>query len=460
MNKIESLQNEWLRLQPLTPECQANLDRKFMLEFNFNSNHIEGNTLTYGQTELLLMFGKVDGDARMHDLEQMKAHNVGLKMMQTEAVDAERPLTEYFIRELHRTLLREDYIVQRQTADGSATTYTVHAGTYKTRPNSVITITGEKFSYASPEETPALMSDLVDWYNRAAKSGDYTPIELASLFHYRYIRIHPFEDGNGRIARLLVNFILLRHNLPMIVVKSSDKDQYLNALNKSDINAGLTPSAGARAELKHIQPFVEYMNSCLERALTVCIRAAKGESIDEPDDFDKELALLKRQSKIQRRAEASKIRFSDVEVWNVLEYAYFPIVKSISEVLETTKKHFRFSQTMWANYLSKSDSYVGGVHINSVTREDRDSQVADFIRNAKSIWFRYELLNLFEPIAASVKLTGSLKILFNEESYTVRELNNKQFPYGSYPTEEEMKTVVKQFQDKLKAELKSIIERQ
>lgn len=52
------------------------------------------------------------------------------------------------------------------------------------------------------------MSDLVDWYNEAEAEGKYTPVELASLFHYRYIRIHPFEDGNGRIARLMVNYIL------------------------------------------------------------------------------------------------------------------------------------------------------------------------------------------------------------------------------------------------------------
>ncbi len=460
MNKIERLHNEWLGLQPLTPEHQANLDRKFMLEFNYNSNHIEGNTLTYGQTELLLMFGMVDGDARMHDLEEMKAHNVGLKMMQTEAADAARPLTEYFIREVHRTLLREDYDVQRQMSDGSTAAYTVHAGIYKTRPNSVITITGEKFEYASPEETPALMTDLVDWYNQAAERGNYTPIELASLFHYRYIRIHPFEDGNGRIARLLVNFILLRHNYPMIVVKSNDKDQYLNALNKSDARAGMTPSDGAHAELAQIQPFVEYMASCLERTLTRCIRAAKGEDIDDPDDFDKELALLKRQSEIQKQAEIPKIRFSETEVWNVLEYAYFPMVKALCSVLETTCKHFQFSQTMWANYLSKSVSYVGGVHINSVMRDDRNPQLLDLVRNAKSMWFRYELCNLFKPVAFPIKLTGSFQLLFNEENYSVRELNNKQFLYGSYPTEEELKRIVTQFQDKIKAALKNIIEKQ
>ena len=185
-----------------------------MLEFNYNSNHIEGNTLTYGQTEFLLMFGKVIDNANMKDLEEMKASNVGLKMVKETALDKEQPLTEYFIRTLHQTLLREDYVVYRQLPDGTNTSYVVHAGRYKTRPNSVITATGEKFEYASPEETPALMADLIQWYNKEEKKGQMTPIELATLFHYRYIRIHPFEDGNGRVSRLIVNYNYIVMDIP------------------------------------------------------------------------------------------------------------------------------------------------------------------------------------------------------------------------------------------------------
>lgn len=67
------------------------------------------------------------------------------------------------------------------------------------------------------------MNDLVQWYNKAEVAGEMSPIELAAVFHYRYIRIHPFEDGNGRIARLMVNYILSRHNYPMIVIKTKVK---------------------------------------------------------------------------------------------------------------------------------------------------------------------------------------------------------------------------------------------
>ena len=108
MRKIAELFEEWQSLQPLKESDQARLDQKIMLEFNYNSNHIEGNTLTYGQTEMLLMFGKVVENANMKDLEEMKASNVGLKMVKDMAMDKEQPLTEYFIRTLHQTLLRED----------------------------------------------------------------------------------------------------------------------------------------------------------------------------------------------------------------------------------------------------------------------------------------------------------------------------------------------------------------
>lgn len=291
MSNIASLYKEWQSLQPLKEQDQNRLDQKFMLEFNYNSNHIEGNTLTYGQTEMLLMFGKVVESANMKDLEEMKASNVGLKMVKEAALDKEQPLTEYFIRTLHQTLLREDYTVYRQLPDGTNTSYVVHAGQYKTRPNSVITATGERFEYASPEETPALMTDLLQWYNQAETEGAMSPIELASLFHYRYIRIHPFEDGNGRISRLIVNYILYRHGYPMIVVKSSDKNNYLTVLNRCDIAIGPIPSDGAHAELSQIKPFVEYMSKCLENALTISIRGAKGENIEDADDWRKNLKL-------------------------------------------------------------------------------------------------------------------------------------------------------------------------
>lgn len=248
----------WQEIQPVSEKDCERLSRRFTVDYNYNSNHIEGNTLTYGQTEILLLFGKIIGEATVRDVQEMTASNVGLNMMKEEASQKNMPLTQNFIRTLHQTLLREDYTVYRDLPNGLQTSYTIHAGQYKTRPNSVITRYGDHFEYASPEETPALMTDLINWYNSEEEAGRLTPIELAALFHYRYIRIHPFEDGNGRIARLMVNYILSRHDLPMIVVRSRKKQDYLEALHQADLNVGKVPSDGAHAGINEIAPFLRY----------------------------------------------------------------------------------------------------------------------------------------------------------------------------------------------------------
>ena len=265
--KLSSLFEHWMSLQPLTETQQSSFSRRFTIEYNYNSNHIEGNTLTYGQTELLLMFGTVSGEGHLQDFTEMKASQVGLEMMSQEVKESHMPLTQHFIGTLHKTLLREDYTVYRNLPGGQQTSYVIHAGQYKTRPNSVITRYGDRFEYASPEETPALMTDLVNWYNDAEQSGKYSVVELAALFHYRYIRIHPFEDGNGRIARLMVNYILARHGWPMIVVRSRKKQEYLEALHKTDLVVGPVPSEGAHASLTKIRNFVKYFTKLVEDEL-------------------------------------------------------------------------------------------------------------------------------------------------------------------------------------------------
>lgn len=278
MDKLTALHHQWLNLQPLSSRKQFLLNKRFTVDYNFNSNHIEGNTLTYGQTELLLLLGKVSGEGNLKDYNDMKASQAGFEMMQEMVNLRDTPLTQNFIRQLHKILLREDYTLYRTLEGGIQTRYVIHAGQYKTRPNSVVTCYGDRFDYASPEETPAMMTDLVDWYNKAESSEKYSPIELATLFHYRYIRIHPFEDGNGRIARLLVNYILARHNWPMIVVRSRNKQKYLDSLHNADLRVGLNPSEGANATLSQIEPFLKYFKKMVEAELKYNIDFATEES--------------------------------------------------------------------------------------------------------------------------------------------------------------------------------------
>ena len=388
----------------------------------------------------------------MKDLEDMKASNVGLKMMQEEA-KSERPLTEYFIRQLHKTILREDY-EEHRSRDGYSFHYTIHAGIYKTRPNSVITQSGERFDYPSPEETPALMTDLVDWYRKAEECGTYTLPELCALFHYRYIRIHPFEDGNGRIARLLVNFILHRHNYPMIVIKSADKDNNLKALTTCDGFVGTTPSDGAHAEIGQISPFVKYIEQCMVQALETCIREGKGQSIEEDDDFMKELKILERQKKQDLAAEESQLHLNATEVWNVLEYVFFPIVESFNSAVETANDVFCFSSMMRSTSLSKTKEQLSTLDIGRVMRDTHNPQILEYVSHAGSMWYNCELNSPQRPRLVKMVITKTFYITFFDDHYFVDGILNKNFPYSKYPSEEEKREIVSQFKKDILTTLK------
>jgi Fic family protein len=280
--KIDSLHGQLEKLKPLKREDEERLWKKFRLEWNYNSNHIEGNTLTYGQTELLIFFGKTTGDHDIREYREMQAHDVALKMIVEYANDKSREIIEADIRELNKVILVEPYWGNAQTADGQPTKKLITPGEYKKEPNSVLLQNGEMFHYASPEDTPIMMKELLEWYADAVKQKKLHPVEIAALIHYKFVCIHPFDDSNGRTSRLLMNYVLLRYGYPPVIIKSADKKNYLNALNKADVG--------------DVNAFVEYISEHLIWSLEVSLKAGAGESIEELDDVDKEIDLFKRKS--------------------------------------------------------------------------------------------------------------------------------------------------------------------
>ena len=277
---LDRLKADLDALRPLAPEQEQRVLQKFRLEWNYNSNAIEGNSLTMGETRSLLLHGLTAAGKPMRDHLDIKGHNEAVLWLE-DFVRDQRPLTEQFIRGMHEVLLGEAYYTSAQTATGQPTRKMIVPGQYKQQPNNVLTATGEMFYFASPEETPAKMTELVDWYRAEDAAPTMHPVALAAEFHYRFVRVHPFDDGNGRMSRLLMNLILMRHGYPMTVIKSDDRNRYLAALSEADAGES--------------EPFLRFIIENVEASLQLMIRAAKGESIDEPSDLDKKLALLKKQ---------------------------------------------------------------------------------------------------------------------------------------------------------------------
>jgi len=317
ISKALSLKTELDTLRPLDPEQGDRIMQKFRLDWNYHSNHLEGNSLSFGETKALILFGITAQGKPLKDHLEIEGHNQAIEWV-LDIVDGEYPLTETFIRELHTLLLKESYSVKAITPEGQPTTKRVEIGKYKSQPNHVLTATGEMFYFATPEETPAKMEELLNWYREKSISENVNPVFLAAEFHYRFIRIHPFDDGNGRTARILMNFILLKFGFPPVIIKTEDKQNYFSVLRLAD--------AG------QIEPFVNYIAENLIRSLELMIRGAKGEDIEEPDDFGKELALLEKRLNATKVVERNEKTLEAVQdVFNKSIWPLFLKVKSSSQ---------------------------------------------------------------------------------------------------------------------------------
>jgi len=238
---LRQLARDWLAAQPLPAEYENRLWQRLRIEWNYNSNHIEGNTLTYGETLLLLIHGRTRGEHLLREYEEMRGHDVAIELVRALARE-ERPLGEGDLRDLNRIVLKEGFWRVAQTPDGEPTRKWIEPGRYKSQPNHVITATGELFHFATPEETPARMTDLVDWLRGEMQTPTLDLPTLLARLHHDFICIHPFDDGNGRVVRLLLNYLLLRAGLPPLIVKSSDRRRYLETIALADAGE-LTPLA-------------------------------------------------------------------------------------------------------------------------------------------------------------------------------------------------------------------------
>ncbi|MDI9309789.1 MAG: Fic family protein [Limnohabitans sp.] len=307
ITKAFQLKSEMDSLRPLNAEQENRIMQKFRLDWNYHSNHLEGNTLTYGETKALILFGVTAQGKPLKDTLEITGHNDAIDWV-IDMVKGERPLTENFIRELHKMLLREPYEKKAISPDGLPTSRTINVGSYKTTPNHVLTATGETFYFATPEETPAKMYDLIEWYKEKKANLETNPILLAAEFHYKFIRIHPFDDGNGRTARILMNFILMQFNYPPVIIKTQDKENYFGVLRMAD--------AG------NIEAFINYIAENLNRSLEIMIAGAKGENIEEEDDLDKEIALLEQRLKFTDKKSETEINELSVSLTEIIDRFY------------------------------------------------------------------------------------------------------------------------------------------
>jgi len=205
------------RLRPLSPEGLKNLEHYYDVEITYASNAIEGNTLSPVETTLVIEHGVTISGKPLKDHLEALDHYDAIRYVR-ELAREKTQLSEAEVRDLHRL------VVQRSRPD--------IAGRYADLARYVRTESG-RHEFPSPAEIPALMGDFAKWLGTAPD----TP-EAAFTAHRRLVDIHPFNDGNGRCARLLMNLILIRGGYPPIAVRPEDRPAYIRALQRSQAGQG------------------------------------------------------------------------------------------------------------------------------------------------------------------------------------------------------------------------------
>ncbi|MES1202473.1 MAG: Fic family protein [Pseudomonadota bacterium] len=201
-------------MRPLKTEALVNLRKYYDLELTYTSNAIEGNELTARETAEVIEHGVTIAGKRLRDHLEAVDHYEALQWVR-ELADEKTPLGEVTVTELHRRVI--------------ARSQPEIAGIYSTFPRRIL---GSSVVFPNPAKVPDLMAELGAWLAGAAPSP-------ASAFeaHLRLVSIHPFSDGNGRAARLLMNLILLRAGYPPVAIRPEDRLAYLDAIEKAQLSS-------------------------------------------------------------------------------------------------------------------------------------------------------------------------------------------------------------------------------
>jgi excisionase family DNA binding protein len=231
--RILEKKNALDELRPFNRGALAKLQETFRVELTYNSNSIEGNSLSLSETRLVLEEGITIGGKSMKEHLEVTNHSKAIDFV--EALVSKPSIEEIDVLNLHALIL--DRIDPQ------------NAGFYR---RGAVRISGTTYTPPNAAKVPALMREVYSLLK--AKGGE--PIGTAARIHQKFVDIHPFVDGNGRTARLLLNLHLMRNGYPPVIILRAERSQYIRTIARS-------------REEKDISPFANFVAKALERSLGI-----------------------------------------------------------------------------------------------------------------------------------------------------------------------------------------------
>ena len=210
--KLDIIKKNFLKEYEKTPKiAKDKYIESFMVKFTYNTNRIEGSKITLKETARLLEDG-ISPKKPLKDIKETESH----KKVFYNMLEYKRDLNLNIILYWHKLLFQES---EPEIAG-------------KIRKHGVA-VAGSKSEFPFPAEVGILLNDFFGWYHK--NKNKLNPVELAALVHLKFVFIHPFTDGNGRISRLMMNFVLNKNRFPMLNIYYSNRNNYYNALERSQV---------------------------------------------------------------------------------------------------------------------------------------------------------------------------------------------------------------------------------
>ena len=185
----------------------------FAIKFTYNTNKIEGSTLTHLETALLLEKRISPANKPIEDIKEAEQH----REVFYDILKFDKNINISTLIDWHNKLFQST----KKNIAGKIRTYQVY-------------ISGSRHLPPSPTDLNLLIKEFFDWYNK--NKDKMHPVHLAALVHLKFVSIHPFGDGNGRITRLFMNYVLNKNEYPMLIIEYKNRISYYNALEKSNVN--------------------------------------------------------------------------------------------------------------------------------------------------------------------------------------------------------------------------------
>ena len=227
-------------LRPLPSSAINRLQDEMVVEWIYNSNAIEGNTLTLRETRLILETGLTIGGKSLREHFEVTNHQKAIEYVEA-LVQEDEEISAFHVRQIHHLVLAQ--------IDNE------NAGAYRNLP---VRIAGASHIPPEPWQILSLVQEWEEWLN--GESLIFHPVERAALAHHKLVSIHPFIDGNGRTARLVMNLLLMRQGYPPTIILKVNRQQYYRVLAQADHNneAPLTNFVGRAVE----RSLILYLNAC------------------------------------------------------------------------------------------------------------------------------------------------------------------------------------------------------